>query len=67
MHICVYVCVGKGRVDLSVYICVYPCEEKRKGIIFSLAQGFVRACVCVCLCGHVCMWVTGLLKVSRGS
>lgn len=55
MHICVYVCVGKGRVDLSVYICVYPCEEKRKGIIFSLAQGFVRACVCVyvgmCVCG----------------
>ena len=48
---CAYSCVcvsGSGSicVYLSVYICVYPCEEKRKGIIFSLAQVPVHVCVC---------------------
>ena len=53
---CAYFCV-RARVDVSVYICVYPCEEKRKGIIFSFAQGPVRACVCVCVFVWACVYV----------
>lgn len=49
------VCV-RSRVVLSVYICVYPCEEKRKGIIFSLAQGPVCARVCLWGCVYVGDW-----------
>ncbi len=41
---------------MSVYVCVYPCEEKRKGIIFSLAQSPVHACVCLWACVYVGDW-----------
>lgn len=34
-----------------MYICVYPYGKKRKGIIFSLAQGPV--CVCMYKCVRV--------------
>ena len=54
MHICAY--VRLSRVYLSVYICVYPCEEKTKGIIFSLAQGPVRTCVGLWTCVYVGDW-----------
>lgn len=43
---------------------MYPCKEKMKDIILSLVQGLVCG---VCVCEHVCMLVTGLLKVSHGS
>lgn len=63
MHACLSVftsfcCVcGFARVYLSMDICVYPCEEQRMGIIFSLHAH-------MCVREHACMWVTGLLKVS---
>lgn len=37
---------------------MYPCEEKRKGIIFSLVQGpvYVHVCACLWACVYVGDW-----------
>lgn len=48
-EVCVCVSVS-ARVDWSVHICVYPYGKKKKGIIFSLAQGPVRVHEQMCTC-----------------